>query len=409
MLPDLDLSAFHYQLPEERIAQYPLAQRDLSKLLMYKEGSITHHQFKDIVNLLPENSSLIVNDTQVIPARLIFRKPTGAAIEIFLLSPVTPSAEMQSAMTTTGRCSWTCMIGNQKRWRPGQVLTQLLSIDNSDGQQIQVEARQSADQMVEFSWTPEQVRFEQIVEAFGMMPLPPYMKRAAQVEDLDRYQTVYAQYKGAVAAPTAGLHFTNKLMEQLGDRGIKQVTLTLHVGAGTFQPIKTSAVTAHPMHEEQMIVTRSQLSQLAQSTFRVAVGTTSLRTLESLYWYGVKLAKDHSSDFFIEKLYPYQDHGDLPSFERAIEVVMHHMDQHQLRQIKGSTEIFIFPSYQIRSIHALITNFHLPQSTLILLVAALVGEKWREIYQTALDNHYRFLSYGDSSLLFNPSLPQNYG
>ena len=255
---------------------------------------------------------------------------------------------------------------------------------------------------VTFSWDPEAIPFEQIVATFGHMPLPPYMKREAENEDRDRYQTVYAAAKGAVAAPTAGLHFTNSLLKQLQERSINQVNLTLHVGAGTFQPIKENKILGHPMHREQMIVEKSAIEQLIQSPFRVAVGTTSLRTLESLYWYGVKLTRDLSDDFFIEKLFPYKQHLPLPGFEEALGKVLLYMESQGLTRIQGSTEIFIFPSYQVRSIHALVTNFHLPQSTLILLVAALVGDDWRKIYQTALDHQYRFLSYGDSSLLFNP-------
>ncbi len=399
MLPSLDLSDFNYILPEARIAQYPLAQRDLSKLLVYGEGAIQHHHFKDLVELLPADTALIINNTEVIPARLFFQKETGATIEIFLLSPQEPAKEMLSAMNASSPCIWDCMVGNQKRWRPGQVLNQSLIIE---GETVEVSATQLPSKQVQFSWQPKGIRFEQIVEAFGQMPLPPYMNRSAETDDTDRYQTVYAQDKGAVAAPTAGLHFTNELLSELYKKGVSTVPLTLHVGAGTFQPIKSDDVYSHPMHREQMVVSKNSIEALAKSTYRVAVGTTSLRTLESLYWYGVKLINQEGTPFFIEKLYPYQPKDHLPDFTLAMEAILQHMQQQELSHLQGGTEIFIFPSYRIRSIQALVTNFHLPQSTLILLVAALVGDDWRKIYQTAMEQDYRFLSYGDSSLLFNP-------
>ena len=304
-------------------------------------------------------------------------------------------------MTTKSPCTWQCMVGNQKRWKQDLVLKEELILE---GAPITVEARQSARNEITFSWEAQHITFEQIVGAFGQMPLPPYMKRQAQHQDHQRYQTVYAASKGAVAAPTAGLHFTDHLLEQLKQKGIQQLKLTLHVGAGTFQPIKDQDITAHPMHREQMLVDKATIKALVDAPYRVAVGTTSLRTLESLYWYGVKLIHGLGKQFFIEKLIPYQQFNSLPPFVEALGAILGHMEQNQLDYIQGSTEIFIFPSYEIRSVHALITNFHLPQSTLILLVAALVGEDWRKIYESALDQQYRFLSYGDSSLLFNPHL-----
>ncbi len=397
--PSLDLNDYQYHLPEQRIAQHPLQERDGSKLLIYNQGEIHHQKFRDIGQFLPNPCTLVFNDTKVIPARLFFKKETGALIEIFLLNPLSPSLDLQLALQAHGQSTWSCMIGNRKRWKPTRKLKLSLEINERS---VLLAARQLSEDQVELKWEPADLTFAEILEAAGRIPLPPYMKRSPIDEDFDRYQTVYSQVKGAVAAPTAGLHFTDQLLESLAAQGVHTEYLTLHVGAGTFQPIKASKVQDHTMHGEQMIVSKRNIEALLQAENLVAVGTTSLRTLESLYWYGVKLKAGLGDDFFIEKLLPYHYHKDLPSFQQAMKAIQHYMRDKETEVLQGTTEIFIFPPYQMRSCQGLITNFHLPGSTLILLVAAFVGDSWREIYTTALEKDYRFLSYGDASLLLAP-------
>lgn len=399
-LPKINLQDFAYPLPKHRIARYPLPLRDKSKLLVYRGGSIGHHQFRQIGEFLPEGTTLVFNDTRVIPARLQFRKETGAAIEIFLLDPVKPSHDINIAMQATQRCTWNCMVGNQKRWKPHQVLQMLIT---ADGKLITLRAEQAAQHQVSFTWDDPALAFVDLVKAAGQVPLPPYLRRNAEPDDRDRYQTVYSKFDGAVAAPTAGLHFTGSLLESLESQGVTKEYLTLHVGAGTFQPIKTDSVIEHPMHGEQIHITLSNIERLINASSLVAVGTTSLRTLESLYWYGVQLLNGMGHDFFIHKLAPYNQYQHLPGFRKSLESVKMHLEKHQQSAITGFTEIFIFPPYQVRSSIGLITNFHLPESTLILLVAAFIGSDWKKVYREALDNNYRFLSYGDSSLLL-PSI-----
>jgi len=400
----LRLDFYDYDLPEERIAKYPLAQRDQSKLLLYQSSIIKDQRFLDLPNLLPANSCLCFNNTQVIPARLFFRKPSteqglGALIEILLLHPIKPSSVMSEAMSTQHSVIWECMIGNLRKWKSEQVLEQKLIVAN---QEVTLQAKlvDNTQKLVQFNWDAE-ISFAQIVEAAGKVPLPPYLNRENTAEDRQRYQTVYAQNPGAVAAPTAGLHFTEKVLNQLKQKRVNFNELTLHVGAGTFQPIKENDVKQHNMHSEQMVVSRGNIEQLLNPEQTIiAVGTTSMRTLESLYWYGVKLSQEPNADFQVDKLYPYQD--DAPKhFSRveSLQNVLNRMDRLGTNTLVGETEIFIFPGYKFRVCQGLITNFHQPKSTLILLIAAFVGEGWRKIYQHALDNQYRFLSYGDSSLL----------
>ncbi len=393
-LPKINLDDYQYELPEHRIASFPLEKRDDSKLLVYQEGNITHWKFNQLGAKLPENSTLIFNNTKVIPARMIFRKPTGAIIEIFLLEP--KGQELQLAMQATGYCQWMCMIGNLRRWKSHQKLSLPLTVG---GQNVNLIARQCSPTEVEFTWDGDS-SFSAILEAAGRVPLPPYLKRDPVPADKERYQTVYSKMQGAVAAPTAGLHFTEPLLQSMRAKSIAFIYLTLHVGAGTFQPIQTQDIIQHPMHREHFSVSLECLEQLAKPSVRVAVGTTSLRTLESLYWIGVKLKGDPLADFHLEKLFPYQDHKDLPSFEEALEFLADHLRRKGLNTLSGSTEVFIFPPYPIRSCMGLITNFHLPGSTLILLVAAFIGADWKKVYREALTNDYRFLSYGDSSLLW---------
>ncbi|MDQ2658236.1 MAG: S-adenosylmethionine:tRNA ribosyltransferase-isomerase [Bacteroidota bacterium] len=386
-------SDYTYYLPPEKIAFYPLSRRDDSKLLVYKEGEISHTVFSDIPEHLPEDAFLFFNDTKVIPARLHFQKQSGAIIEIFLLSPIEPSPLMAVAMSAREKSTWQCTIGNLKKWPAGVSLSTPVA-----GTVLVAELRDRRAGTVEFSWDSDH-SFAEIVHAAGETPLPPYIKRKADEADTARYQTIYSHYDGAVAAPTAGLHFTEEVFRRLSGRNIGRDFLTLHVSAGTFQPIKAENADEHVMHEEQVIVTRANVENLlVPGRFIIPVGTTSMRTLESLYWYGVKLLKDPLSKFIIGQRDPYTI-SHPPSTMDALGAVGEHMKTHGLREIVGETSIFIHPGYSFKVCNGLITNFHQPASTLILLVAAFIGEDWRIVYDEALKNNYRFLSYGDSSLL----------
>jgi S-adenosylmethionine:tRNA ribosyltransferase-isomerase len=395
MRESIRISDFTYTLPEERIASFPLESRDNSKLLFYNRGEIQHLIFKNLPDLLPTHCVLLFNDTRVIPARLIFQKETGADIEIFLLKPFESTQLLQQAMEATGIAKWKCVIGNLKRWTNGLTLTKKI---NSFLIHATLLDRQNG--VVEFSWTPSNSSFAEIINQFGATPLPPYIKRQAGDIDQERYQTVYSHYKGAVAAPTAGLHFTDEVMAKIKQKGIDTDFLTLHVSAGTFQPIKTENATDHTMHSEQIIVKKETIQKLLSGKKTIAVGTTSMRTLESLYWFGVKLLQNSEIEFIINQNDPYLPSGlPLPSKRESLNAVLQHMDFTRVETLVGSTSIFILPGYSFKICEGLITNFHQPGSTLMLLVAAFVGDDWKKIYEAALSNNYRFLSYGDSSLL----------
>lgn len=382
-----------YNLPQERIAAYPLGERDTSKLLVYKERKITHSRFLSLAEHLPDNAFLFFNNTKVIPARLHFRKESGALIEIFLLNPLKPSALLAETMAAKRLCTWQCTIGNLKKWADGILLEK-----NIGDVQLKAALTDRKAGHVEFSWAGDET-FAEIIHRVGETPLPPYIKRKAEASDSERYQTIYSQLDGAVAAPTAGLHFTPAVFATLEQRNISHDFLTLHVSAGTFQPIKTEDPEAHVMHEEQIIVTRKNVENLLVSGRLVtAVGTTSMRTLESLYWYGAKLLSDPECGFRIGQRDAYM-FANPPATEKALQAVLDFMNRNQLESLVGETSIYIRPGYTFRVCKALITNFHQPASTLILLVAAFTGEDWKKIYEEALANDYRFLSYGDSSLL----------
>ena len=394
--PEIDPARYRYELPDSRIARYPLAKRDQSKLLHYHKGEINHLDFSDITDLIEPRSSLFFNNTKVIPARIIFYKDTGAQIEIFLLKPVSPSYILSLVMEEKHSVSWECLIGNFKKWRGGQRLTRKLSGEaGSCSLEVQVEDRN----IVRFTWNNSALSFAEIVEMAGHTPLPPYLHREAEPGDKPRYQTVYSEKEGAVAAPTAGLHFTPEILNALAEKQVKKSFLTLHVSAGTFRPIKTKNVADHPMHSEQLVVPIQSIKDVMDAEQRViAVGTTSMRSLESLYWFGLRLLGGNE-EFAIEKLEPYQRENELSGRKEAFEAILFWMEKRGLSQITGSTEIFLFPGYRFRVCDGLITNFHQPGSTLMLLVAAFIGEDWQKIYNEALTNDYRFLSYGDSSLL----------
>ncbi|MEH0155576.1 S-adenosylmethionine:tRNA ribosyltransferase-isomerase [Limibacter armeniacum] len=397
-LPEIRLEDYFFELPTERIAKFPKEKRDESKLLYYQNGNIEHRIFKEVTDILTPDHQLFFNNTKVLPARLFFKKETGALIEIFLFNPVLPSADITSAMVAESGAVWSCTIGNLKRWKDTPLVTEL----DVDGIPTIFTATlvDREKKLVKFEWNKPQFKFVDIVSAAGETPLPPYLKREATVEDRSTYQTVYSKKEGAVAAPTAGLHFTEEVIDTLKQKGVKTNELTLHVSAGTFKPISVDNVVEHDMHNEQVIVTKENLEALIESEKVAAVGTTSMRTLESLYWFGVRLMKDKDAKFDIQKLEPYQQEGVLPTRKESFTTILNIMNEKGLDELNGETSIFIMPGYQFKVVDTLITNFHLPSTTLVLLIAAFVGEDWRKIYNQALDNDYRFLSYGDSSILF---------
>lgn len=391
---NININDYTYELPAERIALYPLAERDQSNLLVYKEATIQHARFYQLTDYLPEKSILFFNNTKVIPARLHFAKDTGAIIEIFLLHPVAPSPIVALAMETTVNSQWQVVIGNAKRWN-GQTLTR-----QAGSTLLKVNLVDRERSIVSFEWEPREKTFAEVISALGVTPLPPYLKREVESSDSERYQTIYSQHDGAVAAPTAGLHFADRVFKSLTEKNIQTDFLTLHVSAGTFQPVKVENAWEHVMHQEQIQMTKANVANLLQPNRKiVAVGTTSLRTLESLYWYGVKLETNPAAEFIIGQRDPYLNLKPVPR-EKAFENVWKKMERDGVDALQGETSIYLVPGYSFRTADALITNFHQPGSTLMLLVAAFIGDDWRKVYREALENNYRFLSYGDSSLLY---------
>ncbi|MCH5173169.1 MAG: S-adenosylmethionine:tRNA ribosyltransferase-isomerase [Bacteroidales bacterium] len=399
MIPDLRIEDYDYNLPESRIAKYPLADRDGSKLLVYRDGTCTGDAFKNLPGLLPEDSLMVFNNTRVVPARMFFRRETGARIELFCLQPVLP-AEYASAFASTGSCRWECVIGNAKRWKEGEPLMYdtedcALSATELTARLIVREAQTGT---VEFSWKGR-ASFSEILDMCGKVPIPPYLNRETESVDIERYQTTYALMRGSVAAPTAGLHFTENTLEAIRRRGIDVENICLHVGAGTFLPVKSSRVAEHPMHREPFTIKRTLLEKLASGKRPVtAVGTTSVRTLESLYYAGaVCIEEGHPRD--VEQWDPYTREWTYGTQE-ALEALLAYLDRSGLDELSLGTRIIIVPGFRFRIADALVTNFHQPKSTLLLLVSAFVKGDWRSIYEYALSNGCRFLSYGDSSLLF---------
>ncbi|MBD2754928.1 S-adenosylmethionine:tRNA ribosyltransferase-isomerase [Spirosoma validum] len=394
------LSQFQYDLPDDRIARFPLSPRDASKLLVYRSGQISHETFSNLPNLLPEGSFLVFNNTKVIPARLHFTKPTGAVIELFLLNPFPNDLPISQTMEATGSAIWQGMIGNRKRWKPTETLNTTFS--TMIGNVTLSASWHDYDQsIVKLSWAPTDLTFAQIIQYAGEIPLPPYLKRSATDADRNTYQTVYSKQEGAVAAPTAGLHFTPAVFDSLSERNIAYDYLTLHVGAGTFQPIKTDDVRQHYMHTEQVVYTQENLQNLIrQSANVIAVGTTSVRALESLYWMGVKIIRNDSDPFQLDQYYAYQIPAEQkPPVIDSLRAVLQYLTGIKQTSIVAHTSIYITPGYQFNVCKGIITNFHQPGSTLILLITALIGKDWKRVYTEALQHHYRFLSYGDSSLL----------
>ncbi len=397
---DFLLSEFQYELPDERIARYPLPQRDASKLLIYQNGTIRHEQFKSLPGFLPSASFLVFNDTKVIPARLHFTKPTGAVIELFLLNPFPNDLPMSQAMEATGTAIWQGMIGNRKRWKPGEMLQAVLPTGR--GEVVLSATWYDYDKsVVQLNWQPTDLTFAELIQYAGEIPLPPYLKRDATDGDRETYQTIYSTREGAVAAPTAGLHFTPAVFDALDKRSIGYDYLTLHVGAGTFQPIKANDVRQHEMHTEQVVYTQTNLRNLLRHLDElIAVGTTSMRALESLYWIGARLMHNEANPFCLDQHYAYQCLPDRqPSVSESIQAVLEYLLAAGKDSIVASTGIYITPGYRFKLCKGIITNFHQPGSTLILLIAALLGDDWKRVYSEALAHDYRFLSYGDSSLL----------
>lgn len=400
---NIRIEDFDYPLPDERIAKHPLAERETCKLLYFRDSDIKQYQFSDVPALLPEHSMLIYNNTKVINARLRFRKPGGGAtIEIFCLEPIDP-VDYAQIFQTTSSCTWLCLVGNSKRWKSGD-LTQTVNINGEDVTLAATRGERRGNAfLITFSWDKSDVTFASLLEAIGEIPIPPYLNRGTEPSDSSDYQTVYSHIKGSVAAPTAGLHFTDGVLAECDRRGITRRELTLHVGAGTFQPVKSDTIGGHDMHTEFISVPRQLIIDIINATSPiVAVGTTSVRTLESLYYIGLILHRNPDateSDLCVGQWMPYTE-GSPISTREALQTIVDYLDRHHIDTYLGSTQIMIAPSFQFHVISGMITNFHQPQSTLLLLVSAFVGgERWRDIYRYALDNDFRFLSYGDGSLL----------
>lgn len=401
---NIDIADFDYPLPEDRIAKHPLTCRDACKLLVrYNDGTLADHTFADLPSLLTPDSILIVNNTKVIRARLHFKKAQGAKIEIFCLEPHTP-VDYQQSFASTASCSWTCLVGNSKRWKTGTLSTTLTLPEGSVtlcAERTDEQTRQGSS-VIRFSWQSSNnatVTFSQIIEAAGEIPIPPYLNRASEDTDITDYQTVYSRIEGSVAAPTAGLHFTPQLFDRLKNAGITTRELTLHVGAGTFAPVKTETIGGHPMHSEYISVPLSLIEELATTQSKIiAIGTTSVRTLESLYHLGCKAATNQGIDS-IEQWYPYSNTHPQLDAKHALTALTNALRAQGLNTLVAETRIIIAPGYTFKIVDSIVTNFHQPKSTLLLLVSAFTGGQWRQMYAHALDSGYRFLSYGDAQLL----------
>ena len=394
------ISDYNYPLPDERIAKFPIAQRDHSKLLVYRQGEVSEDVFYNLPEYLPKGALMVFNNTKVIQARMHFRKETGALIEVFLLEPAEPS-DYELMFQSSERCAWYCLVGNLKKWKEG-MLRRTIDVK---GQQVEVSATRGpihgTSHRIDFEWTGG-VSFAEIIDAMGELPIPPYLNRETQESDKTTYQTVYSKIKGSVAAPTAGLHFTPEVLAALDQHGVEREELTLHVGAGTFKPVKSEEIEGHEMHTEYISVRRDTIRKLiCHEGCAIAVGTTSVRTLESLYYMGLKVMKNPDAaeaELHVQQWEPYETDTTVSSVE-ALTALGAWMDAHGLEVLHSSTQIIIAPGYQYHIVKMLVTNFHQPQSTLLLLVSAFVKGDWHKIYDYALGHEFRFLSYGDSSLL----------
>jgi len=400
---ELRIEDYTYALPDERLARYPLAERDSSKLLVYDEGQIQDDTYRNIASHIPAGSVMVFNQAKVVHARILFRKETGGMIEVFCLAPHEQYADVPTAMQQRGSVLWDCLVGGASKWKPGMTL-QLMHDSPSFVLSATMEERRHGSYILRLSWSDESLTFAEVLHHVGKVPLPPYLGRNAEASDDSTYQTVYAKDEGSVAAPTAGLHFTDRILESLKAKDIETAFVTLHVGAGTFVPVKADKMEGHEMHAEWIEVTRETVALLAAAGSRrlVAVGTTSLRTIESLYWIGNKLLNGETPDFAgiaVHQWDPYERQKQHSTGD-ALNALLTYMATHNMQRLVTRTQILIAPGYTFRIICGLVTNFHQPQSTLLLLVSALVGNNWRKIYEHALNNNYRFLSYGDGSLLW---------
>ncbi|MDR0843980.1 MAG: S-adenosylmethionine:tRNA ribosyltransferase-isomerase [Tannerella sp.] len=405
----IHIADYDYPLPDERIAKYPLSRRDTSKLLVYRQGDISETVFNQLPDLLPEKSLLVFNNTRVIQARLLFRKETGAQIEIFCLEPIEPH-DYTLVFQQTRQCTWKCLVGNLKRWKNG-TLQQSFPFGN-ESVVLTAERKAPCEDsfLITFSWDHPACTFADILDAAGVLPIPPYLHRETEQTDLQTYQTVYSKIKGSVAAPTAGLHFTPEVLAAIDAKGIRREEITLHVGAGTFKPVKTETIGEHPMHTEYFAVQRQTVSLLLESLGHlIAVGTTSVRTLESLYYIGATLSRRPDAtaeELTVRQWAPYEPDAPRITPAEALQHILDYMDRQQTDRIITATQILIAPGYTFQIVRGMITNFHQPQSTLLLLVSAFVKGDWKRIYDYAMARNFRFLSYGDSSLLLqNPFVP----
>lgn len=398
---DISVNDFTYDLPEERIAKYGLTERDQSKLLVWNASSITDDHFYNIPRHIPEGSMLVFNNTRVIKARLIFHKSTGARIELFCLEPIEP-AEYSSSFSQTKSCRWKCIVGNLKKWKDG-TLEETITIKETPIVFTAQKIKELGDSLdILFSWDDDRFSFAEVLEASGNIPIPPYLQRESEVIDLQSYQTIYSKVKGSVAAPTAGLHFTENVLYLLKQKKIDCEEITLHVGAGTFRPVKSDTIFGHKMHTEHFIVNREFIKKVIRHKNKIiAVGTTSVRTIESLYWMGCKILSEpdiEPSKLSVLQWEPYQSECVAVTRESSFNAIYNYMQKKGLDELSSSTQVIIMPGYEFKVIQGMITNFHQPQSTLLLLIAAFLGDQWKEIYEHALKNNYRFLSYGDSNL-----------
>lgn len=397
----IHISDYNYGLPDSRIAKFPMADRDHSKLLVYNHGSVTEDVFYNITRHLPSGALMVFNNTRVIQARMHFRKPTGALIETFLLEPVSP-ADYEQMFQCRERCTWFCLVGNLKKWKDSALSREVVAGGRSITLRAEYAGEEKTCHRVTFSWNDGGVTFADILDAVGELPIPPYLNRETQESDKSTYQTVYSKIKGSVAAPTAGLHFTAGVLSALDDAGIDREEITLHVGAGTFKPVKSEEIEGHEMHTEYVCVRRETLEKLIRhGASAIAVGTTSVRTLESLYYMGLRLHRNPDlteAQLHIDQWEPYVTEASLTPLE-SIKTLLGYLDRHGLGALHSSTQIIIAPGYDYKIVKMLVTNFHQPQSTLLLLVSAFVNGDWRKIYDYALAHDFRFLSYGDSSLL----------
>lgn len=399
---EIRIEDFNYPLPDERIAKFPLPQRDESKLLIYREGNVSESIFKHIADFLPAGSLMVFNNTRVIRARLLFRKETGAQIEIFCLEPAEPH-DYALIFQQTEQCSWTCLVGNLKKWKEGPLCKPVTV--NGKTVTLKAEKKQTCgdSHRIAFSWDDPACTFADLLEAAGVLPIPPYLHRETEKSDLQTYQTVYSKIKGSVAAPTAGLHFTPEVLADIDAHGIAREEVTLHVGAGTFKPVKSETIEGHEMHTEFISVRRSSIERIMQAAGHIiAVGTTSVRTLESLYYMGVILAANpdaSADDLIVKQWMPYEPANNRLTPQESLQNILDYLDRHGADSFVTATQIILAPGYTYKMVRGIVTNFHQPKSTLLLLISAFVKGDWHKIYNYALEHDFRFLSYGDSSLL----------